>query len=220
MPPALLVQSLVCAGNMIGCAPYYQVESDHHHVNLYVALVGESAKARKGTSRRRVHAIMKIADERWHDDHVKPGLSSGEGLINEVRDPVQKWDPDAKMWKTCDPGIADKRLMIVEDEFAGALSVMERHGNTLSPILRKAWDGGRLATLTKNAPISSTRAHISIIAHILRRVLGTSLLRSPGVLENAPGVAARYHCRCFGCAANPATLFQIRGRGQGNPSLS
>src|SRR5947199_4710974 len=97
MPPALFVQSLVCAGNMIGCAPYYQVESDHHHVNLYVALVGESAKARKGTSRRRVHAIMKIADERWHDDHVKTDFSYGEGIINEDRDQHKKEDPAQQM---------------------------------------------------------------------------------------------------------------------------
>jgi Protein of unknown function (DUF3987) len=165
-PVGLLLQSLADIGNMIGRGPYYQVESDRHHPNLYVGLVGESAKARKGTSRRRIHAIMKIADERWQNDCVKSGLSSGEGLINEVRDAVQKWDPGTQAWETCDPGIADKRLMIIEDEFAGALSVMERHGNTLSPILRKAWDGDRLATLTKNSPISSTGAHISIVAHI------------------------------------------------------
>src|SRR5262245_33397696 len=153
-PVAILLQFLVCVGNVIGRNPFYQVESDRHHVNLFAALVGTSSKARKGTSMGRVRAIIKIADEQWNDNRVKNGLSSGEGLINEVRD------------LEADSSIADKRLMVIEPEFAGALSVMERHGNTLSPAIRKAWDGNKLHILTKNSPITATNAHISIVAHI------------------------------------------------------
>ena len=91
------------------------------------------------------------------DRPIKGGLSSGEGLINEVRDEVKKWSAKEKAWDVVDPGVTDKRLMIVEAEFAGALAVMERHGNTLSPVLRKAWDGDRLATLTRVLHCSRNR---------------------------------------------------------------
>ena len=77
-----------------------------------------------------------------------------------------------------DPGIADKRLMIIEPEFAGALAVMERHGNTLSPVLRKAWDGDKIATMTRNSPLSSTGSCISIIGHITEQELRTRLTRT------------------------------------------
>lgn len=187
-PVAILIQFLTVAGNIIGRRCYYQVESDRHHANLYVVLVGRSSKARKGTSFGRVSAIAKIADHQWAEDRCKGGLSSGEGLINEVRDEVVKWDTKNKTWDVAEPGVADKRLMIVEPEFAGALAVMERHGNTLSPLLRKAWDGGKLSTMTRNSPLASTGSHISVIAHITEAELRTKLTRT----DAANGFANRF----------------------------
>ena len=46
----LLVQFLVAFGNIIGPEPYYLVESDKHHANLFALLVGNSSRGRKGTS--------------------------------------------------------------------------------------------------------------------------------------------------------------------------
>jgi len=110
----------------MGRTAYYLVEDDRHHTNLFAVLVGESSKARKGTSLGRVRAIMKVADQGWSDDRLKGGLSSGEGLINAVRDERREWNTKEGREEIIDPGIADKRLMIVEAEFASALAVMER----------------------------------------------------------------------------------------------
>jgi hypothetical protein len=187
-PIALLIQFLTLAGNVIGRSPYYQVESDRHHTNLFGVLVGESAKARKGTSLGRVRSVVKAADETWNGDRIKSGLSSGEGLINEVRDPVEKWNAKEKQSETVDPGVTDKRLAIIEPEFAGALSVAERHGNTLSPLIRRAWDGDKLQTLTKNSPLSATGAHISIIGHITEDELRARITRT----DIANGFANRF----------------------------
>jgi hypothetical protein len=95
-PVAILIQFLTCAGNIIGSCPFYQVEGTRHRANLFAVLVGETAKARKGTSWDRISEIVRIADERWYAERAKGGLSSGEGLINEVRDPVQKWNAKEK----------------------------------------------------------------------------------------------------------------------------
>jgi hypothetical protein len=187
-PVAILIQLLTCAGNVIGRTAYYQVESDRHHANLFSVLVGQSAKARKGTSLGRVTGIVKVADERWADERMKGGLSSGEGLINEVRDEVKHWDPKEQIWQTVDPGITDKRLMVIEPEFASTLAVADRPGNTLSPLLRKAWDGAKLNTLTKNSPLSATGAHISIIGHITEEELRSRITRT----EMANGFANRF----------------------------
>jgi len=127
-PVGILLQLLVTFGNVIGHSPYYLVESDRHHANLFAVLVGTSAKGRKGTSAGRVRAVIKDADEIWCTERCVSGLSSGEGLINAVRDEVKKWNAKEQCEETLDPGIHDKRLMVTEPEFAGALSVMERHG--------------------------------------------------------------------------------------------
>jgi Protein of unknown function (DUF3987) len=187
-PVALVMQLLTSAGNLIGPLPYYQVEAHQHHANLFCVLVGASSKARKGTSLGRIRAVLKDTDEAWNTDRIKSGLSSGEGLINEVRDEVRKWDVKNATWETVDPGVADKRLMVVEEEFAGALAVAERPGNTLSPNIRKAWDGEKLATMTKNSPLCATGAHISIIGHITEDELRARLTRT----DIANGFANRF----------------------------
>jgi Protein of unknown function (DUF3987) len=191
-PVGILVQFLTAFGNLIGNNAYYQVESDRHHANLFSVHVGASAKGRKGTAAGRVRAVTMLADETWSDERTASGLSSGEGLINAVRDKVEKFDAKAQQFETIDPGVADKRLMITEPEFAGALSAMERHGNTLSPVIRNAWDGQKLQTLTKASPLKATGAHISIIAHITEEEARARLTRT----EMANGFANRFLFCC------------------------
>jgi Protein of unknown function (DUF3987) len=78
--------------------------------------------------------------------------------------------------------------MLVTEEFAGTLRVMERAGNTLSPVLRDAWGTSKLQTLTKNSPIKATDSHISIIGHVTDDELRAVLTR----VEMANGFANRF----------------------------
>jgi hypothetical protein len=187
-PVAILLQILVVVGNVIGRLPFYQIESDQHHSNLFAVLVGASAKARKGTSMGRVRAVTRVADENWHADRIKGGLSSGEGLIAEVRDEVRTWDAKEQQHHITDPGVADKRLLIVEPEFAAVLGVADRPGNTISALVRRAWDGDKLATLTKNSSLTATEAHVSIIGHITEDELRSRITRT----DLANGFANRF----------------------------
>src|SRR5205807_2312813 len=126
---------------------YYQVEADRHHSNLFVVLVGDTAKSRKGTTWGWVSRLFgKVSD--WPTDRVKTGLSSGEGFIEQVS------------------GRGDNRLLVIEGEFASVLQVLMRTGNTLSAQLRNAWDGKPLSILTKRAPATAPDGHISFIGHI------------------------------------------------------
>lgn len=197
-PVALLIQFLVFFGNAIGIGPYYQVEADRHYTNLYVVIVGETAKARKGTSAGRVCSIFRIADPEWEAYHIHSGMTSGEGLIFHVRDPRKERVREGKgaevryVEQEVDPGVGDKRLMILEAEFAQALRVMERPGNTLSGVVRDGWDHRDLQTLAKNSPAHATAPHISIAGHITRE----ELRRSLNEVEIANGFANRFAFAC------------------------
>jgi hypothetical protein len=180
-PVAILAQYMVAAGNAIGRGPHYRVEGDRHGPNLFAVLVGVTAKGRKGTSWGRVRQVMEIADPSWTSERIHSGLSSGEGVIWAVRDPIIGWEKVGKGAAAerksveVDPGIADKRLMVVEPEFAGALTVMRRDGNILSRVIRDGWDRGDLATMTKTSPARATGAHLSIVGHITQDELRATL---------------------------------------------
>jgi hypothetical protein len=166
---ALLVQLLVTFGSCKGRDPFFFVEATKHHTNLFVALVGETAKARKGTSWARICDLFLQVAVLWESLRRPGSLSSGEGLIYEVRDPVTKETVDSETGNSkeviVDPGVEDKRLLVQEQEFAAALKVMRREGSTLSSMIRNAWDHGNLRTMTKHSPTSATNAHISIVGH-------------------------------------------------------
>jgi hypothetical protein len=198
-PAALLIQTLVAFGNAIGISPYYEVEGAAHHANLFGILVGRTAKARKGTSWSHVQRIFERADRVWVQKCVVSGLSTGEGLIWAVRDPIEKQRRVRKGGKGGKPvtviedqGVSDKRLMVYEPELSRPLRAQRREGNTLSPTLRQAYDSGRLRILTKNSPVKATDAHISLVGHITQDELRRELTAT----DEANGFANRFLFLC------------------------
>src|SRR5262249_17500414 len=130
---------------------------------------------RKGTAEGQVRVRMRAVDEGWATDRVQSGLSSGEGLIWAVRDPIEKREPIKLGGRVvgyetvvADDGVAGKRVLVFDTGFASTRRVLGRDGNTLSATIRQAWDSGNLRTLTKNSPARATGSHISLIAHITR----------------------------------------------------
>jgi hypothetical protein len=124
---------------------------------------------------------VRDGSDRYHDRSIrsgrtpicKTGLVSGKGLIWAVRDPICKTENIKEKGRIvgteevlADAGVEDKRLLVVENEFASTLRVCKREQNTLSPTLRSAWDSGHLRTMAKNSPATATDAHISIITHV------------------------------------------------------
>jgi len=173
---ALLIQGLIAFGSVLNRSAYFSAEADRHHMNLNAVAVGETAKGRKGTSWGHIRRVFAAVDPDWASLRVLNGLSSGEGLIWAVRDAITKDEPVREKGKptgeyqtvVVDRGIEDKRLFVLESEFASTLRVMARDGNTLSALIRQAWDSGDLRTMTKNCPAQATGAHISIVGHITR----------------------------------------------------
>ena len=170
-PAALLVQTLVAFGAAVGRGPHLILDGSRHQPNEYAVIVGASGKGRKGTSWARIKSVFDGADPEFATHRIKTGLSSGEGLIFQVRDPIESYDIKKGEMVISDPGVEDKRLLAMEPEFASVLKVLERDGNLLSPILRSAWDGGKLSPLTKSHAIEATDSHVSLIGHITEEEL-------------------------------------------------
>jgi hypothetical protein len=175
-PVAVLAQALVAAGAVIGRGAHFAVEATLHHPNEYVLLVGESAKARKGSSWDHVARLMGAADPGFAA-RTSTGLSSGEGLVWALRDPAGT-----------DPGASDPRLLVVEPEFASVLKSTGRDVSTLSPVLRSAWDGRPLALLTRTAPARARAAHLAVIGHIT----AVELAQHTAGIEAANGLLNRF----------------------------
>lgn len=175
-PVALLIHILVGAGNLFGRGPHFRVGGASHYTNENAICVGKTSSARKGTAKSDTFNLLGCIDPGWVENRVQAGLSSGEGLIWAVRDQIEKQEPIRDKARTitgyqtviADSGVADKRLFVIEPEFASVLRVAGRDGNTLSTIYRQAWESGQLRVLNKNSPVQATGAHISIIGHITR----------------------------------------------------
>lgn len=122
-----------------------------------------------------VEAVLGEVDRRWAAGRVVSGLSSGEGLIWHLRDTDHGPAPDA-------------RLMVLEPELASVLKAASREANTLSPVLRNAWDGKSLQVITKHDPARASDAHVSIVGHIT----ADELLRHISATEAANGFLNRF----------------------------
>lgn len=181
-PVAILTQLLVSFGAAVGRGAYFQVEATRHHPNEYMCLVGDSARARKGSSWDHARRLITALDPSL-EPRILTGLSSGEGLIWSVRDPAGQ-----------DPGHNDQRLLVIEPEFASALKASSRELSTLSPTLRSGWDGRPLAILTRTAPARASTAHIALIGHITQHELRrhtTSLELANGYLNRVLLICCR-----------------------------
>jgi hypothetical protein len=173
-PVAVMMTAMTGIGALLGRARCIRVGDTEHHPRLMCALVGATARARKGTSWGPVRRLLRRTEEIIHDTSTLPHplglrlqithgpLSSAEGLVAVIRD---------RMGEEDEGGTDDKRLLVVEGEFGSALRAMQRPGNMLNMMLRTAWDGLDLAPLIKNNRTIASDPHICIMAHITRQEL-------------------------------------------------
>ncbi|HEX6779505.1 MAG TPA: hypothetical protein VF099_14940, partial [Ktedonobacterales bacterium] len=192
-PLAMLVQLLTAFGASIGPGPHFKVGPTRHQPRLFSVIVGKSAKARKGDSWQGVREVLELSGVA---PRIQTSLSSGEGLIWMVRDPIisTKFVPGKAGQQghyeqvVEDKGEPEKRVLVVSGEMAQIFKVLRREGNTLSAILRDAWDQGNLSIATRAMAARATGAYLSVIGHItvdeLRKELNS--------LDAANGFANRF----------------------------
>src|SRR5205814_1615223 len=99
--------------------------------------------ARKGTAWNEIKRFFEHIQDFWIS-RIAYGLSTGEGLIEVVRDASKD-----------DPGEPEKRLLVYAAEFSKLLKQGDRKGNTLSEICRELWESGTAQILTRNNPLKA-----------------------------------------------------------------
>ena len=161
-PAALLLQFLAAFGNLIGPGPHCMVESTRHALNLFVILVGDSSKARKGTSWNLIANLLAGVDPAWLSTRVNSARLTANGLLRALRDQQPP---------------TDRRLLAISEEFAAVVHSLKRGNGHLSPLLRCAWDNGNLPTLDMHHQVRATGTHLSLIAHITPRELTQTFRR-------------------------------------------
>ena len=147
-PVALLIAFLVCFGAAVGPSPHAVADGAQHPARLFGVLVGDTSKARKSSAVSNVMRVFAAAEPRFATDRVLGGFGSGEALIDVVKDGE------------------DPRALVLEHEFARILNVGRRDGATLSPIIRQAWDGGRLQVRARSGTVVASGAHVGILGMI------------------------------------------------------
>ena len=171
-PVAVAANVLVMFCAMVGRGLVQFIGDAALHARLFILIVGKSGKARKGTAEHTPLRIFRATDEILRErlktaDRMRihgGGLSTGEGLVYAIRDAREGDDG-----KDGDPGVNDKRLLVIEPEFDNVLSQVKRDGNTLSATIRNLWDGRDLEPMSKSGQKSgerATRPHVAIMGHI------------------------------------------------------
>ncbi len=161
-PEAILLQLLAAFGNVVGPGPHCMVGATRHTLNLFVILVGESSKARKGTSWNQIARLFAEVDGAWTDNRVTSARLTARGLIGILG---------------CEQA-GDRRLLVLAEELASVLHTMGRSRSQLSPLLRCAWDSGTLRMLDRDRLLQASGGHLSLIGHITQRELADSLHRT------------------------------------------
>lgn len=156
---AILANVLACTGVLFERNAYAKVAADFHYPIDYFLIVGDTAKARKGTT---TNSVLELAERvsPAFKSRVLYSLSTGEGLINAVtRDSDEKKE------------IAEPKYpaaFVNLGELAGLLAVMARDNNTLSSVVRDAWDGKPLQVNTRHLRLCVENVSLGIIANVTR----------------------------------------------------
>ncbi|GAA2838467.1 hypothetical protein GCM10010441_73530 [Kitasatospora paracochleata] len=164
-PVGVLVNLLSAGGAVIGPGPFLWIGNDRHPALIWALTVGATAAGRKGAASNTVRRLLKAAVPDFVSENTPSGLSSGEGLIEAVRD----GDTDPKTGKTSE-GVTDKRLWVVESEYGITMARARREGSSLGGVLRQAWNGEDLGVMNR-AAMHATAPHIALIGHISPREL-------------------------------------------------
>jgi len=157
----------------VGPEPHAVADGAKHPARLFVVVVGDTAKARKGSSWANIRRVMRAADSNFFAERVLGGFGSGEAVVDAVAG-------------------EDPSLLVVEPEFARLLNVGRRDGATLSPIIRAAWDGDRLQVRSRAGTSVAERPHVSVLGHVTADELRAKLTET----EVANGFVNRHLIVC------------------------
>lgn len=153
-PPGIYASLQAGAGVLAGSGPYVRIGNIRHPLLIWPLLMGRTGSGRKGEATTVAEVFLRRAKLSTFPALTVAGLSSGEGLIEQV----------------CDDGprAEDRRLLVIETEFSSVMARSRREGNTLAAISRQAWEGRPLSVMNRKQ-LKASASHIAIIGHVAPR---------------------------------------------------
>lgn len=190
VPASVAIHILARFAATLGRTAYIEIGDHRRHLRMFSLIVGPTAKGRKGTSSEMPNRLFEMVERNICRYGPLPlekltALSTGEGLIQKVRDPYS-WTNGDKEHN--DPGVMDKRLLCDISEFAGVLAQGRREGATLSTVLRDAFDGVPLTTPSATAFRRATDTHVCVVGSVPE----TEIVKSLNDTEKTNGFANRF----------------------------
>lgn len=191
VPASVAIHILARFAATLGRTAYIEIGDHKRHLRMFSLIVGPTAKGRKGTSSEMPNRLFELIYLTYLTRagflplEKLTALSTGEGLIQKVRDPFS-WTTGDKEHN--DPGVIDKRLLCDISEFAGVLAQGRREGATLSTVLRDAFDGVDLTTPSATAFRRASNTHICVVGSVPE----TEIVKSLNDLEKTNGFANRF----------------------------
>ncbi|AOX99905.1 hypothetical protein [Jeongeupia sp. USM3] len=155
---AIAVNFIAYLSCAIGRGVYLPIGNTRHHARLFCLHIGRSGRGRKGDAVSlvlRIDRALRAMDETFAPQIHRGGLSTREGLAALIHDGYRQGRQDVA-------AIEDKRLWVVESEFANVLHQGRRDGNTLSAALRDCWDGVDLKPATKSNRLYASDPHVCL----------------------------------------------------------
>jgi hypothetical protein len=178
-PVGVLVTFLAEFGAAVGPGPHLFQANVRHPGRIMPVLVGETAKARKGTAKVVAETVLREAAPEFFDRCARNGFNSAEAVVDAVA------DPDAEEGSTVH--LREPRLLWVETELARLLRVCHREGSVVSQVIRNAYDGETLEVRSRAKTTVARHHHIVLIGQISSEELRANLASS----EIAGGFANR-----------------------------
>jgi hypothetical protein len=186
--PAILANVLALSAVLFKRNAYCKVAADFHYPCDYFLLVGTSSRARKGNTTNALLEVIERVSPGYRNSIIT-GLSTGQGLIKalikEPSDPAEREKIEREKLPY-DP-IAPSVLIEIS-EFSELLAVMSRDENTLTAVMRNAWDGKMLAVTVKKDPLKVGNVSIANVSHITMSELKAKLTET----DKANGFANRF----------------------------
>ncbi len=153
-PPGIYASLQAGTGVLAGAKPYVRIGNVHHPLLIWPLLIGRTGSGRKGEATTIAEVFLRRAKVSTFPGLAVAGLSSGEGLIEQIRDDGPRAD--------------DPRLLVTETEFSSVMARSRREGNTLASISRQAWEGRPLSVMNRKQ-LKASASHVAIIGHVAPR---------------------------------------------------
>ena len=205
-PLAVLVHLLVFFGASAGRNPHFVFGGTRNRLNLFECIVGMTGGSRKGTAADVAQAIWSMADPDFARENIINGLTSGKGLLIDIRDPSVGKDGHGR--PVVDGGIDDKRRVYLEEEMGSVLKSGHRDSENLLELLRKFWDARECIRTQTKDPTRVTGGHVALMGHCTPEDLKFHLSDR----DRANGTANRMEylfCRRSRCLPEGGNVFDL-----------